>query len=185
MTMGSTPSRSHTPSPASFDLFKNVAPKSWLAGKAVAKQSHLINDKEKWQEYRDWLLELYFNEKLAEEKEKYIGYMVSYFGGYSRNEGDAFVNSKANFIPKKYDIEKLIREHYLNISDSLCVRSPILMEINFLRIALILSKLRRFDFPPSMNSCISQILNKTKKASDQSKINSIILYFENKLNRLN
>lgn len=76
--------------------------------------------------------------------------------------------------PKKYDIEKLIREYYLNISDPLYTRSPILMEINFLRIALLLSTLRRFDFPPSINSCISQILNKTKNASDHIMINSII-----------
>ena len=147
----------------------------------MARQSHLIDDKEKWEEYRDWLLELYFNDKLTDEKERYIGYMVSYFGGYHGNEGDTFVKSKANFIPKKYDVEKLIREHYQNISDPLYTRSPILMDINFLRIALILSTIRRFNFPPSINSCLFQILKHINRVTERAKICLIIKDFERSL----
>ena len=106
--------------------------------------------------------------------------MVSYFGGYSRNEGGAFVNNKANYIPKKYDSEKLIREHYLNISDALYTRSPILMEINFMRIALILSTVIKFEFTSSIISCISQIPSKTKSVCKNEKINQIIHAFEKK-----
>jgi hypothetical protein len=168
-------------SSASFELIKNVAPKSWLAGRAVARQSHLLYDKEKWQEYRDWLLDLYFKDTMMDEKERYIGYMVSYFGGYKKDEAEGFVTSKAKFIPKKYDVEKLIREHYQNISDSLYTRSPILMEINFMRIALILSTIEQFDFSPSIINCISQILRRTNSVSDHSKVNLIISSFEKKI----
>ena len=161
-----------------LELQKKVASKSWLAGRVVARQAHLIFDKEKCQQYRDWLLDLYFNDFMSEEKEKYIGYMVGYFGGYAKDDTSQFILSKANYVPKKYDVDKLIKEHYQNISDPLYTRAPILMEINFMRIALILSTMERFVFTPSIKSCISQILDKTERVSDESKINRIINDFK-------
>jgi hypothetical protein len=161
-----------------IELNKKVASKSWLAGRVIARQSHLIFDKDKCSEYRDWLLDLYFKDEMAEEKEKYIGYMVGYFGGYDNEDTNRFILSKANYVPKKYDVDKLIKEHYQNISDPLYTRAPTLMEINFMRIALILSTVDGFDFEPSIKSCISQILNKTESVSNESRINRIISDFK-------
>jgi len=171
--------------PVSFELTRNVVPKSWLAGRAVARQSHLLNEKSKWEEYRDWLLELFFNDKMNEEKERYIGYMVGYFGGFDKFETYRYVSSKGYSIPHKYDVDKLIKEHYLNISETLYRRSPLLMEINFLRIALILSTFSRFDFCHKSINCLSQIIRQTKNVSDHSKIYLIISIFENKLRQSN
>lgn len=161
-----------------LELQKKVATKSWLAGRVVARQAHLIFDKVKCEEYRDWLLNMYFNDVMAEEKKKYIGYMVGYFGGYNNADTSEFVLSKANYVPDKYDVDKLIKEHFQNISDPLYTRAPILMEINFMRIALILSTKEKFDFAPSIKSCISQILSKTESVSGESKINRIINDFK-------
>jgi hypothetical protein len=166
-----------------LELQKKVASKSWLAGRVVARQAHLIFDKEKCEEYRDWLLRLYFNDESVEEKEKYIGYMVGYFGGYDNDDTSRFILSKANFVPHKYNVDKLIKEHYQNISDPLYTRAPILMEINFMRIALILSTIFKFEFMPSITSCISQIFCKTESVSRNSKVNQVIHELEKKIER--
>ena len=110
---------------------------SWLLGRFIARASHLVKVKDYRETYNEWLKYLIKNNQ-SRESRKFADYIICYYGGVSAQTMSRYLFSGGDFQLQNPLVDIVITESYINISEKLYKGSQVLLDLNYLRMILVL-----------------------------------------------